>query len=67
MKADPSNPTRPATVPLHELDEAWSVHRALIMAELRSPGLMNNPRWKLHRMDAYEDFHNLLTRSRDDA
>lgn len=63
-KAQPK-PARAEPPTLHELDDAWQVHRALIVAELRNPGLAANPRWKLHRMDAYEDFHNLLTRSGD--
>lgn len=54
-----------ATPTLPELDDAWNVHRALVVAELNNPGLAANPRWKLHRMDAYEDFHNLLTSARD--
>lgn len=44
-----------------QVDDAWQVHRALVMAELHNPALADNPRWKLHRMDAYEDFHNLFT------
>lgn len=52
-------PADPAT---HERDmrDAWAVHRALLMIELIEPALRDNPRWKLHRMDAYEDFYTLM-------
>ena len=66
MKHDRPGPQRAPSrtpIPIREMDDAWQVHRALIMAELLNPGLSTNPRWRLHRMDAYEDFHNLFAGS----
>lgn len=40
--------------------DAWAVHQALLLAETYNPGLRDNPQWRLHRMDAYETFHNLM-------
>ena len=37
-------------------DETYQVHAALVKAEADDPALKNNPRWRLLRMDAYEDF-----------
>lgn len=48
-----------------QVDDAWQVHRALLIAETRNPELKENPQWKLHRMDAYEDFYGMLERYTD--
>lgn len=56
----------PATIrdtELHRrLDEAWEVHRAMILSEIRDPALRANPQWMLLRMDAYEAYYNLMMR-----
>lgn len=48
-----------------QAEYAWKVHVALIKAEARDPKLSDNPRWRLLRMDAYVDFHNLLASDPD--
>ena len=46
----------------NELLQTWAVHRALIIAESGDETLKQNPRWQLLRMDAYEAFHDAITR-----
>jgi hypothetical protein len=58
----PAAPAPRAPSPL-DLEAAWDVHRALVLAEARTPELKANPRWQLLRMDAFEDYHDQLTRS----
>jgi len=42
------------------VEQAWAVHRALLIAEIAQPALRNNPQWILHRMDAYEALYRLM-------
>lgn len=43
-----------------DLADAFNVHAALVSAEAARPGLRNNPRWQLIRMDAYEEYYRLM-------
>lgn len=38
-----------------DITDAFNVHAALIAAEHARPHLKHSPRWKLLRMDAYEE------------
>lgn len=59
-------PPRTITEAERRLDDAWAVHRTLLLAEARAPALRDNPQWLLLRMDAFETFHDLfLARCRD--
>lgn len=60
MSAKPPHPPTDFRVREQDMRDAWAVHRALLWMELLEPRLRDNPRWKLHRMDAYEDFHTLM-------
>lgn len=50
--------SRPDTA--QDLADAFNVHAALVSAENARPGLRNNPRWQLIRMDAYEAYYHLM-------
>lgn len=43
-----------------DLSDAFEVHAALVWRERDQPGLRQNPRWQLIRMDAYEEYHRLM-------
>lgn len=52
---------RTISPPRDDVQDAFNVHSALIVAEASLPWLRDNPRWRLLRFDAYETFHNLFT------
>jgi hypothetical protein len=60
MTTKPSSST-PVRETIERADDAFAVHRALILAETRDPSLRDNPQWILHRMDAFETYHRALT------
>jgi hypothetical protein len=58
-----TTPTKPDREVLDsDCRDAWAVHRGLLLTELAEPDLANNPRWKLLRTGAYEDFQRSMTR-----
>lgn len=57
-----SAPSRTTRETERRLDDAWAVHRTLLLAEARAPALRDNPQWMLLRMDAYEAYYNLMMR-----
>lgn len=38
-------------------DDAFEIHRALILLEQAHPTLLNNPQWEILRRDAFERFN----------
>jgi len=42
-----------------DLEEAFEVHQAMVIAERCDLKLRKNARWQLLRMDAYEEFRRL--------
>lgn len=53
---------RPLTPAEVLAEQAWAVHRALLIAEQSNPELRSNPLWHVHRADAFEHYSHALER-----
>lgn len=50
--------------PSSAAEQAFAVHAALLKAETADPSLADNPFWRVLRLNAYEQFHNLFVEGR---